>query len=232
MRIDWQAKGLKFWRDFARPVLVILIVVCSFRSAVADWNGVPTGSMKPAILEGDRIFVNKLAYDLRVPFTDWRIMEWSGPARGDVVVFFSPDDEVRLVKRVVGLPGDTIEMRRNRLLINGEPVKYGPLDQATINQIETDQQPRYHFATESFGDHAHPIMTTPLHSSRHSFLPVTAGANQYFMMGDNRDLSRDSRWFGFVHSRRIVGRAVGVAISFDPDRYYLPRWHRFFSAIP
>lgn len=232
MKTDWRAKGLKFWRDFVQPILVILIVIGSFRSAVADWNDVPTGSMKPAILEGDRIFVNKLAYDLRIPFTDWRIVEWSGPARGDVVVFFSPDDEVRLVKRVVGLPGDTIELRRNRLLINGEPVTYGPLDQATINQIKTDQQPRYRFETESLGDHAHPIMTTPLRPSRQSFRPVTVPENQYFMMGDNRDRSRDSRWFGFVDSRRIVGRAVGVAISLDPDHYYLPRWHRFFSAMP
>ena len=86
---------------------------------MADWNDVPTGSMKPTILEGDRVFVNKLAYDLKVPFTTWHITEWSNPHCGDIVVFFSPKDGKRLVKRVIGLPGDTVELQNERLVING-----------------------------------------------------------------------------------------------------------------
>src|SRR5262245_17162119 len=98
----------KLWREWVRPLLVVLVVLFAVRSAVADWNDVPTGSMKPTILEGDRIFVNKLAYDLKVPFLGWRLVKWSNPGRGDVIVFASPADGTRLVKRVVGLPGDRV----------------------------------------------------------------------------------------------------------------------------
>ena len=111
-----------FWREWVRPMLVMGFVLGSFRSAVADWNDVPTGSMKPTILEGDRVFVNKLAYDLKVPFTSWRLARWSEPQRGQIVVFFSPHDERRLVKRVIGLPGDRIEMRNRLLYVNTVPV--------------------------------------------------------------------------------------------------------------
>src|SRR5438552_5215625 len=104
---------LKFWRNYAQPFLFAAIVLTTFRSSIADWNDVPSGSMNPSILEGDRIFVNKLAYDLKVPFTTWHIAEWSQPTRGDVVVFYSPVTGIRLVKRVVGLPGDTITLRDN-----------------------------------------------------------------------------------------------------------------------
>src|SRR5205807_8645618 len=95
-----------------------------FRSALADWNTVPTGSMKPTILEGDRIFVNKLAYDLRVPLTHVSIFRIADPKRGDIVVFDSKLADTRLVKRVIGLPGDTVEMRDNRLTINGVDAQY------------------------------------------------------------------------------------------------------------
>src|SRR5947209_20355024 len=100
-----KARVRKIWREWVKPLLILLLVLFSVRSAVADWNDVPTGSMKPTIMEGDRIFVNKLAYDLRVPFLDWRLASWADPQRGDVVTFASPADGTRLVKRVVGLPG-------------------------------------------------------------------------------------------------------------------------------
>ncbi len=106
------------WRDWLRSVVFIVLAVTAFRSAVADWNDVPTGSMKPTILEGDRIVVNKLAYDLKIPYTRWQIAHWGDPARGDIVVLSSPADGKRLVKRVIGLPGDTIAMDRNRLVVN------------------------------------------------------------------------------------------------------------------
>src|SRR4026208_1998709 len=93
----------RFWKEWMRPLLVILIITSSFRSALADWNDVPTGSMKPTIQEGDRVVVNKLAYALKVPFTMVRLWKWDDPHRGDIVVLFSPEDGVRLVKRVVGL---------------------------------------------------------------------------------------------------------------------------------
>src|SRR5438445_9053118 len=119
-----RSRARSWWRKEIRPLILLALVLLSIRSSLADWNDVPTGSMKPTILEGDRVYVNKLAYDLKVPFTTWHLAEWSHPQRGDIVVFFSPHDGKRLVKRVIGLPGDTIELRNNALVINGEPVTY------------------------------------------------------------------------------------------------------------
>src|ERR1043166_5836902 len=99
--------------------LVMILVISSLRSALADWNDVPTGSMKTTIEEGDRVVVNKLAYDLKVPFTLVELMKWSDPKRGDIVVLFSPADGVRPVKRVVAVPGDKFELRDNQPFING-----------------------------------------------------------------------------------------------------------------
>src|ERR1044071_6595116 len=112
------------WREWVKPLGLVAIVVFPLKSAIADWNWVPTGSMKPTILEGDMVLVNKLAYDLKVPFTLQRLAAWNDPKREDIVVFFSPHDGTRLVKRVVGVPGDTVEMRGNVLLVNGKTMDY------------------------------------------------------------------------------------------------------------
>src|SRR2546421_4549826 len=110
--------------------LAMLLVISSLRSALADWNDVPTGSMKPTIQEGDRVVVNKLAYDLKVPFTMIELAKWGDPKRGDIVVLFSPEDGVRLVKRVVAVPGDRIEMRNEQLLVNGQAAHWTALGPA------------------------------------------------------------------------------------------------------
>ena len=227
----WKARAFKLWREWGKPLLVILIVLSSFRSAVADWNDVPSGSMMPTILEGDRIVVNKLAYDLKIPFTTWHLLEWGDPVAGDIVICYSPADGKRLVKRVIGVPGDRLEMINNRLFINGAPAVYEPLDHDTINQIPTDQQALYRFAGEWLGDRPHAVMITPGRPAPRTFKPLTVPEGQYFVMGDNRDNSGDSRVFGFVPRDQIVGRAVAVAISVDRDHYYLPRWERFFSKL-
>lgn len=231
MPAKWKEKAFRFWNEGIKPFAVIVIVLCSFRSAVADWNDVPTGSMKPTILEGDRIFVNKLAYDLKVPFTDWRIVEWGQPQRGDVVILFSPDDDVRMVKRVIALPGDRVEMRNNQVFINSKPASYGPLAPRIIQQIDSDERPRHRFYLETIDASVHPIMTTPAIPARRFFKPVLVPAGHYFVMGDNRDSSRDSRWFGLVSRKRIVGEALAVVISLDRNRYYAPRWSRFFRGL-
>lgn len=223
---------VKVWREWIRPLLVIVIVMSSFRSAVADWNDVPTSSMNPTIIEGDRIFVNRMAYDLKVPFLQWRLWERPGPQRGDVVILFSPADDVRLVKRVVGIPGDRIALRNNRLLVNGVAAEYGTLEQAVIDQIDPSRQSQYRFAGEVLDGNTHPVMFTPGVPSRRSFATITVPDDHYFVMGDNRDNSRDSRWFGCVPRQRIAGKATAVVLSVDPSHYYLPRWDRFFSALP
>src|SRR5258706_13883307 len=114
---------MKLWREYRGFTLFVILMV-AFRSSLADWNTVPTGSMKPTILEGDRILVNKLAYDLRVPLTHISILRFADPQRGDIVVFDSQAADTRLVKRVIGLPGDVVEMKNNRLRINGVEAPY------------------------------------------------------------------------------------------------------------
>ena len=232
MKAQRLGRLLKRSWDWGKPILVVVVVVTSLRSAVADWNDVPTGSMKPTILEGDRIFVNKLAYDLKVPYTTWRLAQWGDPERGDVVICYSPTDGKRLVKRVVGLPGDRIEMRANQLTINSAPLDYVPLAEAVRHQIDAAERPHRLFATEQLGSRSHAVMTTPAARVPRSFEPMTVPADHYFVMGDNRDESFDSRRFGCVPRNEIVGRAVRVVLSLDPHSYYLPRWDRFFHQLP
>lgn len=227
-----KSKLVTFWRQTAKPLLTVVIVVTAVRSAIADWNDVPTGSMKPTIVEGDRVFVNKLAYDLKVPYTTWHLAQWSNPKRGDVVVFYSPKDGTRLVKRVVGLPGDRIELLNDHLLVNGQTAVYGALPKEIIDAIPALEQPTHEFATEKIGDNQpHPVMVTPSLPAMRTFGPGIVPENHYFMMGDNRDNSFDSRYFGPVSRDRIIGEATTVVISLNRDRYYAPRWHRFFSSL-
>ena len=115
----WRLKAQRFWRETLRPLLAIVLVLSAFRSAVADWNDVPSGSMRPTILVGDRIVVDRRAYDVRVPFTMVSLWRYDNPHRGDIIVFISPKDGIRLVKRVVGTPGDRVELRGFALTING-----------------------------------------------------------------------------------------------------------------
>jgi signal peptidase I len=221
-----------FWRQ-ARSMAFVIVVFLAFRSAIADWNDVPSGSMLPTILEGDRIFVNKLAYDLKVPFTTTHLFTWDNPRRGDIVVFFSPADGERLVKRVIALPGDQIELRDNRLFINGVPSQYTPIDSNQITQMTADDRRGRVFAMEDepTSIHPHPVMGIPFIQARRDFGPSTVPPDQYFMMGDNRDNSKDSRYFGFVDRSRIVGRAVGVVASLDINHHWVPRWGRFFKSL-
>jgi signal peptidase I len=210
----------------ARVFLLMLLVISSLRSALADWNDVPTGSMKPTIEEGDRVVVNKLAYDLKIPFTMVELMRWSDPRRGDVVVLFSPADGVRLVKRVVALPGDTIEMRDNQLLVNGKAAVWKP-----AGQREDEEQGSSFIVEETLNGRTHAVMFTPQIPATRSFGPIVVPPGRYFVMGDNRDNSNDSRFIGMIERRRIVGKATAVAFSLDRSHWYRPRFRRFFKGI-
>ena len=227
MKKPLKRKLIIFWKGWGYSILIAVVIATSFKSAIADWNLVPTGSMKPTIVEGDRIFVNKLAYDLKFPYTTWHIVEWSNPKRGEIVVFYSPADNKRLVKRVVGLPGDTIAMLNNRLFINGKSLKYEP-----INDQSNDKVSSQYCFIENLTGRKHLVMFTPYHSSLRSFGPVTVPDGSYFMMGDNRNNSADSRYFGFVERNRIVGQATTIVASLDINNNYFPRWKRFFSKLP
>ncbi len=222
----------RVWRDWRGFILFIAVMVV-FRSAVADWNQVPSGSMKPSILVGDRIVVDKLAYDLRIPFTLTRIARWAEPHRGDVVTFPSPRDETLYVKRVIGLPGDIVELRKNRLYINAVEAHYTPLTPSEVAAIEVDNKAQYEFLREEIGTMSHIVMLRRDRdtSTYQSFPPTQVPANQYLMLGDNRDDSGDSRVIGLVDRSRILGRAHAIAFSLDYEHHYAPRFDRFFGGI-
>lgn len=226
---DWKTKLFYLWKGWGLSILIAVVVATSFKSAIADWNDVPTGSMKPTILEGDRIFVNKLAYDLKIPYTTIHLMKWSDPVRGDIVVFYSPENGKRLVKRVIGLPGDSIALYDNQLLINGKPLEYTSFSKINMDEIGIGKS-QYLFLTEDLPGHDHPVMLYKGRTSIDSFGPVVVPKGKYFMMGDNRDHSADSRFFGFVDRDRIVGRATAVVISRDQS-FLHPRWDRFFKDL-
>ena len=218
---------LREWRGFIIFIIMLIIV----RGAVADWYTVPTGSMKPTIIEGDRVFVYKMAYGLRVPFSETIITQWGTPERGEIVVFYSPADSTRLIKRIIGLPGETLEIRDNKLLINGQFIEYSPANKdypVTIwhNDINRD------VFDELLDQHRHPIALLPANTLIEDFGPVKIPEHHYFMMGDNRHNSADSRVIGFVERSRILGRASHVVMSLDYDNYYLPRKDRTLTALP
>ena len=218
------------WREWIRPLALPVLLIAAAKSALADINYVPTGSMRPTILPGDVILVDKLAYDLRVPFTFARVAHWADPARGDIVVCFSPADGTRLVKRIVGLPGDIVELRHRALLLNGTPVPYAPRPAASARDLAPEERAAL-FAQETLGTRAHAVMALPTRPARPDFGPVRVPVGCYFVMGDNRDNSFDSRFFGFLPRREIVGQAKRVVVSADLDHWLRPRFGRCFTRL-
>ncbi len=212
---------VKLWQA-NRGLIIFIGLMLVFRSAVADWNEVPTGSMQPTIVEGDRIWVDKMAYDLRVPFTHISLAKLADPQRGDIVIFDSEVAGKRLVKRVVGLPGEKIEMRNNRLRINGEPLNYSSVGQSKAGSIE---------AREYLAGRSHLVRLSEQGSRLSNFAPVEVPADHYLVLGDNRDRSADSRVIGFVPRDEIVGRSQHVVLSRNYDNYSLLRSERFFKRL-
>lgn len=210
------------WTKLLLPPLLAIAV---FRSAVADWRDVPTGSMEPTVMEGDRIVINKMAYELRVPFCGWRLASWAKPAHGDVVAFVSPEG-VSVIKRVVGLPGDEIELKDNQLYINGVAAAYEAADPALGYSLGE----AHALALEQSNGKTRRVMTSTAKPAS-CFGPVVVPEGHYFMMGDNRDNSRDSRIYGFVSQASIFGRVASVALSFDLEQRRTPRWERFCRSV-
>ena len=204
-----------------RGFFVFLLLMSVFRSGVADWNVVPSGSMKPTIVEGDRILVNKLAYDLQVPFLYYSLKKLGDPQRGDIIVFDSKVADLRLVKRVVGLPGDEVEMKSNVLYINGQTLQYDVIE---THQNQIDER-------EDLLGVFHIVRLNREGSRLSSFEKTTVPEGFYLALGDNRDNSSDSRVIGFVPRDEIIGRAKTVVMSVDYERYYLPRGDRFWKTL-
>ncbi|MHC4842583.1 MAG: signal peptidase I [Planctomycetota bacterium] len=210
----------------------MFFVIIPVKSAIADFNWVPTGSMNPTIREGDLVFVNKIAYDLRIPLTMYRLVQWADPQPGDIVICFSPDNNIRLVKRIIGLPSDTIEMKNAQLFINNRPVSYSKMDSNFSDQLTEKEQKQALLTLENLSNHPHPVMIFPsINGAKRNFQPITIPKNHYFVLGDNRDFSKDSRTFGFVERKAIVGKAKAVIVSFDITDKYQPRLKRFLKII-
>jgi len=208
------------WKD-NKSLLVFIGLMLVFRSAVADWNDVPTGSMKPTIVEGDRILINKLAYDINIPFMQKSLVKLADPQVNDIIIFESKTADKRLVKRVIGIPGDVVAMKNNKLHINGKTINY---------QIVKNKNNKLIYQ-EVIAGQAHSIQLTPVNNPLSSFPPVKVPNNHYLVLGDNRNNSADSRVIGFVPRDEVIGRSSKVAFSLNYDNYLLPRSERFLKEI-
>lgn len=221
---------LQFLRGWGFSIVGAVLIATSFKSAIADWNDVPTGSMKPTILVGDRVFINKLSYGLKIPYTTWHIARWGSPARGDIVVFYSPADGKRLIKRVIGLPGDEIALRNNKLYINGKALEYIAMVETSRTGTNAVPEDRDVALFENLLGKQHPIMISGQRTPFDSFDPVVVPEDSAFVMGDNRDNSADSRFFGFVDLNQVLGHATSIVLSRDGS-FLKPRWERFFKKL-
>jgi signal peptidase I len=240
--------------DYARSFFPVALVVLALRSFVFEPFRIPSDSMMPTLLDGDFIIVNKYAYGLRLPVLNRKFVATGEPQRGDVVVFRYPlDPGTNFIKRLVGLPGDHVEVRDNRIVINGRPVtftldgKYN--DGCYVNMSRAEEQ---------LGGHVHQAIFCPVAIDRAPLLPrcnrsglrgyvcgdedapgflrtaAWAGEvppGQYLMMGDNRDNSDDGRSWGFVPEENLVGKATRIWFNWDPHRAGGPLWARIGSAI-
>lgn len=206
--------------EYSRSFFPVLLFVLVIRSFIFEPFRIPSGSMMPTLLQGDFIFVQKFAYGLRLPVSETKIIETGSPERGDVVVFRLPSDpSINYIKRVIGLPGDEVVYERQRLTINGEAAD---LKQGANASLEAP------IFVEDLDGREHDILVTnPQFSTRDGTYRVPEG--HYFVMGDNRDRSRDSRFIGAIPEEFLVGEAVRIWMHFVP--WNAPAWGRIGMKI-
>lgn len=226
-----------------RSITIAIVLALIFRSVIASPYKIPSGSMIPTLKIGDFIFVSKFSYGLKIPFTNKNFIDFDGPERGDIVVFVEPERErVDFIKRVIGLPGDTIEVKKDILFINGQEV---PRVEMTNKDILYDHpfptiQSMAKLYTETLPEgNTHTVME--FKPRVEDFGPYTVPQGHYFMMGDNRDSSSDSRFWGFLPRENIRGRAQFIWLSLDRvnpyyafgKKFVIPsiRFHRFGKSV-
>ena len=218
--VTGMSSALKTTIEYSRSFFPVLLFVLVIRSFIFEPFRIPSGSMMPTLLQGDYIFVKKYSYGLRLPVIEKKVFETGEPDRGDVVVFRLPSEPtVNYIKRVIGLPGDELVYERHRLTVNGELIAVTP---GTADKSSGDQ------FVEQLGERQHAIMiTNPQNSMRDGRYTVPEG--HYFMMGDNRDNSRDSRFIGAVPETHLVGEAVRIWMHMDGLEW--PEWARIGTKI-
>jgi len=183
-------------REYAESIIVAIILALIIRTFIVQAFKIPSGSMEDTLLIGDHLLVTKFLYGTKIPFTDTKFLKIRDPKQGDVVVFEYPEDPSKdFIKRVVGIPGDVVEGKEKKVFVNGKPYE----NPHEIHK-EKDIIPRAQNPRDSFG-------------------PVTVPADSYFVMGDNRDRSYDSRFWGFVKSPKIKGKAFIKYWSWDNDKF-------------
>lgn len=211
-----------FWEE-NRQFFALLLCIVFFKSAIADLSSISGASMLPTLLDGDKVWVNKLAYDVKIPFTEISLTEVSDPRRGDIVIIDSKVADKRLVKRIVGIPGDTIYMQNNNLVINDVAADYEVLSTEGSSIIIQEHLPEKTYRAR--------LSRGYLNRNNRSYGPTVVPENQYFVLGDNRDNSADSRIYSFVPREEIIGRSSSVVFSLDSENSYLPRTERFLSEL-
>lgn len=213
-------RGVETLVEYSRSFFPVLIFVLIIRSFIFEPFRIPSGSMKPTLLVGDFIFVKKYSYGLRLPVTETKIIETGQPKRGDVVVFRLPSNpRINYIKRVVGLPGDEVSYERQRLTINGVT-----MDISANGEI-FDNAPVY---KENLDGRVHKtLIYDPGHSKQDGVYLIPEG--HYFVMGDNRDRSKDSRYIGAIPEQYLVGEAVRIWMHFIP--WEMPDWGRIGTKI-
>ncbi|MEO5346104.1 MAG: signal peptidase I [Magnetococcus sp. YQC-9] len=215
--------------EYYEAIAMAVAIAFMVRTFVIEPFKIPSGSMIPTLLVGDYLFVNKMAYGYRLPYTNQRIFMSGEPERGEIAVFEYPKDPTKdYIKRIIGLPGDRIAYRDKRVSVNGQLVAQQV--EGTFSYInEFEQKVDSQRLTESLGNHPHPILVRPM-AGMDAPIELVVPPEHYFVMGDNRDNSNDSRYWGFVPKHRLVGRAVGMFWSWD--RYEnKPRWERVGQVI-
>lgn len=210
-----------FWKD-NQQFFFILTCIVFFKSAIADLSSISGASMQPTLLDGDKIWVNKLAYDVKVPFTEISLKQLNAPERGDIVIIDSKKAGKRLVKRIIGIPGDTILMQSNTIIINGKSVNY--------EIVSEDSEA---ITIQESIDRSHNIRIANNFDQRRirTFGPAQVPEGQFFVLGDNRDNSADSRVYSFIPRGELIGRSSSVIFSLDNENHYIPRAKRFFSKL-
>ncbi len=221
-----------WWVEYAKSFFPVILIVFCIRSFLVEPFKIPSGSMIPTLQVGDFILVNKYTYGIRLPIIDQKIIQINDPQRGDVMVFHYPENpSVDYIKRVVGVPGDVIEYRNKHLTINGKEQLQQPIGdynyvESGLNFVHTERM------SEMLGKRRHDILINPDMPNVHlgsvadfqgrenctyddESVRCTVPAGSYFMMGDNRDNSRDSRYWGFVPDKEIVGRAFFIWMNFS-----------------
>ena len=208
--------------DYSRSFFPVLLFVLVIRSFIFEPFRIPSGSMMPTLLQGDYIFVKKYSFGLRLPVLDKKIIETGEPERGDVVVFRLPSEpSINYIKRVIGLPGDEIVYEGHRLTVNGELI-------AVTRDADLPNASAAARYIEQLGDRKHAIIVTnPRNAMRDGKFTVPDG--HYFMMGDNRDNSRDSRFIGAIPETHLVGEAVRIWMHMDGLEW--PEWTRIGTKI-